>query len=165
MPSRIKPGKLAIFTAFAVSLYVLETFFPKPIPWFRWGFSNAFVLALLIEEGILSAFLVSIGKTLIGCLFTGTLFTPSLLFSFTGGMASLLMMTGLYFSGIFGIIGTSMGGAGAHSLAQVLLSSLLFTGRPSFSYLYPVFLAFSSITGTITGVIAWKITERSERWH
>lgn len=165
MLSHIKPGKIAIFTAFAVSLYVLETFLPRPIPWLRWGFSNAFVLALLIQDGILPAFLVSIGKTFIGCLFTGTLFTPSLIFSLTGGISSLILMKILYFTGIFGIIGISIGGAGAHSCAQVFLSSILFTGRPSFSYLYPVWLAFSSITGTITGILAWKITERSERWH
>jgi len=75
---------LAFFIAFAITIYVVESFIPKPFPFMKLGLANIVVLILLISGNLRYAFLVVIGKTIVGGFFSGLLLSPTTLLSLSG---------------------------------------------------------------------------------
>jgi len=150
-----KIAEIAIFSASAVIIYVLETFIPRPFPWMRFGFGNIIVLVTLYLLGFKCGLLVTAMKSILGGLIAGNLFTPAFLFSISGGITSLMAMALLLtiIPEIFSPLGISVAGAVIHNLAQLLVASFLFIGRIEVMHLFPLFIILSVVTGTITGII------------
>lgn len=146
---------LAFYTAVAVSVFVLETFIPKPLPFMKLGLSNVIVLMLLFAESINASIIVAISKTLIGGFLAGTLFSPTTLLSFTGTFFSLSLMILLLKSPIkFSILGVSIAGAAGHNLGQILIVRFLLIKENSIFYLTPLLILMGIVTGIITGYLA-----------
>ena len=70
---------LAMFIAIAVTLHVLETLLPTPVPWLRLGLANIMTLAALYLYGARAAWTVSLARVGVGALLLGRLFQPGLL--------------------------------------------------------------------------------------
>ncbi|MCD4796102.1 MAG: Gx transporter family protein [Candidatus Cloacimonetes bacterium] len=158
--------RLAFFTAFAVTIYIVESFIPKPFPFMRIGLANILILIILLSDGFKSALIVSFSKTIIGGFFTGTFLGPTTLLSLSGGIFSLIIMFIFIRSKVqFSIIGISILGATAHNFAQISIVRLILIKQNTIFYLTPLLVLMGIVTGIITGFIAKKIMERNEVFY
>ncbi len=73
---------LALFIAIAVSLHILESLLPSPVPWLRLGLANTLALAALYLYDGRAAWTVSLARVGIGALLLGRLFSPGVLARF-----------------------------------------------------------------------------------
>ncbi|MDI6840784.1 MAG: Gx transporter family protein [bacterium] len=147
-------SKLSFLTGIAIGIYAIETIIPKPLPWLRLGLSNAVVLCVIVIFSLKYGLLVSILRTGVGSLLTGTFITPFFLFGLSGGIASTGAMWLFYNIGkrVFSLIGVSIIGALTHNIVQLYVAYLIYIKRPEIFYLLPVFILLSIITGSITGI-------------
>jgi heptaprenyl diphosphate synthase len=145
--------RITLLSGIAVGIYALELLIPKPLPWLRLGLSNSVVLCAVVMFGFKQALLVSVLRTLVGSLMTGTFLTPFFFFGFLGGVTSTCVMWIAYVIGarVFSLIGISILGALAHNTAQLFLAYLVYIKRAEIFYLLPFFILLSLITGVITG--------------
>jgi heptaprenyl diphosphate synthase len=145
---------LGFFTAFAVMVYILETFIPKPLPFLKLGLANIVVLLLLTSGYPWSALLVAICKTLFGGLLSGTFLSPGTLLSLGGSLlafAAMLVANRQFFG--FSIIGVSICGAVAHNFGQLLVARLVVIRQDSIFYLTPIMILIGIATGIMIGYI------------
>jgi len=154
---------LSIFTAATISLFIIESFIPQPVPGIRLGLANIFILLVLLNYEFKEAMIVGILKSIVGSLIIGRLLSPSFLLSISGTVVSITVMTVAvrYIRGI-SLVGISILGAESHIITQLLLTSSLFLGKASFNYLLPPFVLLSLITGSITGMIAYLLYSKIE---
>jgi len=152
--------RLAFFTAFAVSVYVLESFIPKPLPFLRLGLSNIVILILLYYREYKSAFIVAFSKTIIGGFFSGALISPATLLSLSGTTVSLVaMLLVLKMELKFSLIGLSILGAALHNLTQIVVVRLLLIRHDTIFYLTPLLIISGIATGIITGYLAYLLKD------
>ncbi len=152
---------LAMLTAIAVTIYVVESFIPKPFPFLKFGLSNIVILILLISNEYRSAFIVMLSKILIGGFLSGTILSPTTVLSITGSLLSFVMMIIFIQSRIkFSIVGISILGAAAHNLGQIIAVRLILIKESSIFYLTPLLILLGIVTGIVTGYIAKIILEK-----
>lgn len=157
-------GKVALFLALASLAQAAETLLPTPLPWLRLGLGNAFALAALSLWGVRAGVYVSLGKVLVGGLITGKFFMPGFFLALGGSVASIAVMA-LAIRLPLGLVGVSVAGATAHSLAQLLLAEKLILKTPAVWALAPVVGILSVGAGIATGLAgAWlfNVVESSE---
>ena len=153
--------RLAFFTAFAVSVYVLDTLIPKPLPFMRLGLANIVVLLLLLANDLSSAIVVTFAKTIIGGFFSGALISPTTILSLSGGAFAILVMYLAMKSIIpFSIIGISVCGAVIHNITQIVLVRFILIKSTTIFYLTPLLIILGIATGIITGYLTYLIQER-----
>lgn len=144
---------LSLLVSIGLALSVLETSipFPIPIPGARLGLSNIVILVSLIIFGFRDTFIVSILKSIVLMLVTGSI--SSFIYSISGAILSTIVMFIVYkyFSNIFSLIGISILGAVAHNTAQVSVATVIMNNIKIFSYL-PVLLLLSLFTGYFVGI-------------
>ncbi len=144
---------LSLLVSIGLALSVLETSipFPIPIPGARLGLSNIVILVSLIIFGFRDTFIVSILKSIVLMLVTGSI--SSFIYSISGAILSTIVMFIVYkyFSNMFSLIGVSIFGAVAHNTAQVSVATVIMNNIKIFSYL-PVLLLLSLFTGYFVGV-------------
>ncbi len=145
---------LGFFTAFAVMVYILETFIPKPLPFLKLGLANMVVLLLLTSGYPWSALLVAICKTLFGGLLSGTFLSPGTLLSLGGSILAFTVMV-IANRNFFGlsIIGVSICGAVAHNLGQIMVARLVIIRQDSIFYLTPIMILMGIATGLMIGYL------------
>ncbi len=145
----------ALLTAMALALSYLENLFPLalaiPIPGVKLGLANIVTVFALYALGPAQALTVLLARCLLGAMFAGNM--NALLFSLLGGLAAMLMMTGLVRLGKFSVYGVSVGGAAAHNCGQTA-AAVLTLGNAAPLYYLPILLAVSLVTGTLTGLVA-----------
>ena len=159
--SNLRLIHLAFFTAFAITIYVVESFIPKPFPFMKLGLANIVVLLLLVSGNMRYAFIVIIGKTVAGGFFSGLFLSPTTLLSISGSICSLCVMTIAIKSKVhFSIIGISIVGAVAHNLAQIAVVRLILIKENTIFYLTPLLIIMGIVTGIIIGYIAKLFLDR-----
>ncbi len=157
-----KSKKVAVFAlciALAFILSFLETLIPINIgvPGVKIGLANLVVVAALYLLDKKEAFAISMIKILIsGLVFTGAF---SLLYSFTGGILSFLVMLIAIKSEKISILGVSILGATVHNLGQIIVAAVVMETARIVYYL-PVLLISGAIAGIIVGIISKIIVER-----
>ena len=155
---------LAFFTALAISIYVLENLLPRPFPFMKIGLSNVVVLILLIKWNFRSALVVAVTKTFIGGFFSGTVLSPTTLFSFGGSLAALIVMLVFIRTKIaLSVIGISIAGAVAHNITQLLIVRSILIKENSIFYLTPLMILMGIVTGVITGYLAKMFMDRFKK--
>ena len=152
---------LAFFTALAISIYVLENLLPRPFPFMKIGLSNIVVLILLIKWSFRSALVVALTKTFIGGFFSGTVLSPTTLFSFGGSLVALFTMLIFIRTNIsFSVIGISIAGAVTHNITQLFIVRAILIKENSIFYLTPLMILMGIVTGVITGYFAKVFMDR-----
>ncbi len=172
MPWRVKPIRVVdgvvrqgMFVALALSLQLLESMLPMPlpIPGLKLGLANLVSVYLLLAAGWQTALRVAAIRVLLAALFSGTLLGPAFWLSAAGAVASLAGMTLVVrlASETVTILGVSLVGAVLHNLAQLLTASYLMQTTGVFS-LWPWLVLFAVPAGFLTGWSAralWKRTQ------
>lgn len=147
--------RFAFYSALAASIFVLENFIPKPIPFLKLGLANVVILILLSKNEMKMAFSVSLTRVLLGAFFSGTLFSPTFLMSFFGAVISTIsMICIIVYKCNFSLIGISIVGAVLHNLTQLLVVRLVLIQNPGIFYLTPILIFLGLTTGIVTGFVA-----------
>jgi len=153
---------LALLLAIGLILFVFESYLPRPLPWVKPGLSNVVSLIALYWFGFPAAVLVTLLRIFLGALILGTIFNPLFLLSFGGGLAAVLSM-GLTFrigKKYLSPIGVSVVGAFFHTLAQLLLATLILIHRLEFLQFLPLMLFSAVIAGIMVGLLARLVIEK-----
>ena len=158
--------RLSILVACAAVLQVAESLLPHPLPGVRLGLANIITVIAMVYIGPGSAVQLAVLRTLVSSMVLGTFLTPTFVLSFSGGVASALVMVLLYRLSRgagpfrFSLIGISVGGAVSHILTQVALVYLLFIRSSGVLLLWPWLALSAVVTGVITGMIAVQAVRR-----
>lgn len=141
-----KITRLALFTALASVLSILEGMFPLPIPLpgVKLGLANIVSLSMLATMGLSDTLLMTILRCTISSLYAGS--PVSFVLSLSGGVFSVLIMK-LFLTYDFGLIAVSVTGALCHSLAQIAVYALFLRDTAIFSY-FPILC----ISGIFSGI-------------
>jgi heptaprenyl diphosphate synthase len=145
---------LALFTAIALTIFVVEAQIPLPlpIPGIKLGLANCITLMVLVLYGEKEAAVVLLMRILLGSLFTGTL--VSMIYSLSGGILCFLMMAllnrllknrHLWFISLIGAV--------FHNFGQILAAMVVMQSKQVLVYL-PFLLVSGCITGLFTGIAA-----------
>jgi len=153
---------LAMFIALAVSLHILESLLPSPVPWLRLGLANVMTLSALYLYDGRAAWTVSLARVGIGALLLGRLFSPGFWLALTGAIIATSVMIivhrtcGRYLSPV----GVSATGAAGHALGQILAARLLIIQHEAIWQVAPLFLFFTVFSGILTGWLATVLLQR-----
>lgn len=153
---------LGLTTGLALGLHIFEALIPLPtdliIPGFKLGLANIVSLYVIMNFGTKDAVMVSILRTILGSLMSGTFMTVTFFFSFSGGVVSALLMGLLYKYGskFFSMLGISLIGALSHNIAQLVVASFVIRTAGIFGYL-PYMLFFALPTGAFVGFVTAQV--------
>lgn len=142
-----------LFVALAMIFSYVESLLPIPFPFpgMRLGFANIAVISILYTYGERDAFSVNLIRIILMAMIFGNL--HSFLFSISGGLSSLVVMTILRKIPKFSIIGVSLAGGVTHNIVQIILA-IFILGSVSIGYLLPIFMILGIVTGIICGIVA-----------
>jgi heptaprenyl diphosphate synthase len=148
--------RIAWLTALAISIHILESAIPSPLPGFKPGLANVITIAVLIQFGWRTAAWVSFLRVMCGSLLLGTFLSPAFILSLGGAAFS---MTALWFASRlpgegFSAIGYSVLASLAHMTGQFTLAWLLFIPNTAVWRLFPVLLTAALLFGIVSGIIA-----------
>ena len=155
--------RLALLSAVALGLYVLEAQLPNPIPvaGVKLGLSNIVSIYTLFAYGPWAALGVLLTRVLLGSLFAGQLI--SLAYSLAGGLLSLAAM--LVLRQVLTLrqiwVASVLGGI-FHNIGQILIAMLL-TATPRLIYYLPVLIAAGMLAGLFTGLCAQFLLQHMKK--
>lgn len=143
-----------IFFAFLSSfIAAVENMFPRPVPYFRIGFSFIIVLMVIDVFKFRELILLILIKNISVAIVFAYIFTPPFYLGLCGGITSIIIMKLMsYLKNTFSIFGISLAGSLISNLSQAFLSKYLFS-LPDISFLIVPVFVLSLITGSIVGVI------------
>lgn len=146
----------AMFVCLALVLSYVEVLIPFSvgIPGVKLGLANLVIIIALYEMNFRYAFAINAVRIVIAGLLFGGIF--GMIYSAAGGLLSIITMWALKKTGLFSIIGVSMAGGLAHNLGQLLVAAFLVSNLKMFIY-FPV-LMFSGIgSGILIGIVSYII--------
>lgn len=156
---------LSLLVSIGLALSLLESSIPLPIPipGARLGLANIVVLVSLVVFGFKDAFVVTVLKSIVLMLITGSV--SGFMYSISGAILSVVVMFVIHenFSNVFSLIGVSILGAVAHNIGQVAVAALVLNNIKMFSYL-PVLLLLALFTGYFVGISS-KYISRNLKKH
>jgi len=157
-----KDHLVAGFAALAISIHILESIIPSPVPGIKPGLANLITLYVLLRHGWAMAASVSLLRVIGASLLLGTFLSPTFVMSLAGALASLLILAITYRlpGRPLGAMGLAILAAQAHLLAQFMTAWALFIPHPSLFTLLPVLLTAALISGTLGGILLLKIMQR-----
>ena len=123
---------LALIAGYAENLVPVAV----AIPGIKLGAANSVILILLYMVGVKEAFLVNISRALLSGFLFGSM--SSILYSLSGAVLSLVVMTLLKKTDRFSISGVSMAGGVFHNIGQLTMAALVLETTAVWYYL-PVF--------------------------
>ena len=143
---------LALLTAIALTIFMVEAQIPIPIPGVKLGLANIVTLFALYLLGPWDALIILLLRCSLGCILTGQ--PSTFLYSITGGILSLLVMLLLKnMTTEHQIFAVSVFGGIAHNIGQILAAALI-THTPGLVYYLPVLLIAGVLAGIFTGFTA-----------
>lgn len=145
-------AKTALLAALSIIFGYIEHLLPLPIPVYgaKIGISNIVILtSLYLLPGALSWGILLIKVFVSSLLFNGF---SAFLYSFSGGVLSLIVMQVLKKSGKFGMIGISVAGAVSHNIGQLICARLILSSLSIWAYL-PMLIFIGIISGIVIGLI------------
>lgn len=155
---------LAILTAIALTIFVVEAQFPLPVPvpGMKLGLSNIVTLFALSVFGWKEALAILLVRVFLGNLITGQMM--SLFYSLAGGLLSFACMAlilrilkkdQLWVAGVIGGI--------THNIGQTAVAVFV-TRTPALLAYLPVLILCGILTGALTGLVAQLLIQKLRRF-
>ncbi len=156
---------IALLAALAITIHILESAFPSPLPGIKPGLSNVITLFAFLVYGWKTALQVSLLRVVIGSLLLGTFLSPGFLLSLSGAIFSLcslmLMQWLFYVLKLYhyqpGAIGYAIVASIAHMSGQFLVAWYFFIPHPGLFKLLPLFITFAVLLGIVSGIITQSL--------
>ena len=148
---------MALLTALALIIFVLESYIPVPIPipGVKLGLANIVTLYALWTLRPCEAFSILVIRIVLGSMFAGQLM--SLLYSLGGGLLCfVLTLAARRILSERQIWISSVLGAMAHNVGQILVA-IAVTATPVVAVYLPLLLISAIITGCFTGFAAQQL--------
>jgi heptaprenyl diphosphate synthase len=148
--------RIAWLAALAITIHIAESALPSPLPGVKPGLANVITVITLLTFGWRAAVWVSLLRVLAGSLLIGSFLTPTFILSFSGAVASLVVLgLAMRLPGRgFGPIGHSLLAAQAHMAGQFMVVYWLFIPNAALLNLLPPFMTAALLFGVISGTIA-----------
>lgn len=149
----------AMFAALALIFSYVEMLIPLPVPvpGIKLGLANLVIIIALYRMGFRYAFTINMVRIVVaGLLFSGVF---GMIYSLAGGILSIVVMYLLYRTDKFSIVGVSMAGGVCHNLGQLLTACVLLENTGILSY-FSVLLFSGLISGILIGILAYIIEKR-----
>jgi len=149
----------AILVTLAMIFSYIEALFPLPvpIPGVKLGLANLVIIIAIYRLGFKYAFTINCVRIFVaGLLFTGLF---GMMYSFAGGILSIIVMYLLYRTGWFSMVGISMAGGVAHNLGQLITACIIMSNIRLMSY-FAVLLFSGMISGILIGIVAHIIYQK-----
>jgi heptaprenyl diphosphate synthase len=152
---------LGLFLSVSLVISYIEAILPPfiGIPGVKPGFSNIVTLITLKLFGKREAFLVLTARILLSGLLFGNGF--SFVFSLSGGLLAMAVMSAAVSFKSLSLIGVSMLGGVFHNLGQLVMAAVLIK-QLKIAYYGPVLLVSGLIAGALTGCTAALLIPRLE---
>lgn len=159
---KTKAAYFGVFTALALIFSYVETLIPihLGIPGVKLGLANLIIVITLYKMGTKEAYILSIVRVVLAGFIFGNMF--SILYSLSGGLLSLSVMTLLKKTDKFSVLGVSMAGGVFHNVGQLLMAAIVLESL-SITYYLPVLLISGVLTGFLIGFIANEMLKRLVR--
>ena len=154
-----KIAVLAIFITLSLITFISESQFPPLfVPGARMGLANIFSFTALIMFSPVEAFIVVAVRTGLGAIYAGNV--SALLYSFTGGVASMAISSVLMYTVYprVSVMAVSVLGAVAHNVTQNIVFVLL-TDTSTLT-LIPYFILAGILSGAIVGAVVLLIFKK-----
>lgn len=151
--------QLALLAGMAIAVHAVENHIPVPLslPGAKLGLANAVALATLRCFSLRDAITVNVVRTFLGSLIGGTFLTFAFFLSFSGAVASTLVMWAAMRLRLgLGMAGVSVCGAVTHNLAQ-LATAVLIVREPYLLVYLPYLVLYAVPTGVFNGFVADKL--------
>lgn len=158
-----KTAYLGLFTSLAIIFSYVEFLIPFNfgIPGIKLGLANGVIIIALYLFGYKEAYLISVLRVILSSLLFGNVF--GFLYSITGALLSLMIMSLLKKINKFSIVGISMTGGVVHNAGQLIVAVIIVHQINVFYYGY--ILALSGlIMGLLIGLISSLIYKRVETY-
>lgn len=153
--NKLSPIKLAFFTAFAITIFILETLIPKPLPFLKLGLANVVVLLILWNRHYMAALVIILSKSIIGGAFTATLISPMTVISIGASLTAFAaMFLAVRSKSGLSIIGVSVLGAVIHNITQLVIVNYILLNTDAAWKLLPILVILGVVTGVLTGYLA-----------
>lgn len=154
---------LAIFTAIAVVVNILEMYIPIiPGTAFKIGFANIITLIVVFVYSPKEAIIVGLMRIFVAGLLGPSGFGPTFMLSLTGGVFSILTIVIFRMLDKFSLVGVSVMGSIMHVFGQILAARFIFAEVVTFYA--PIMLFLSIPAGIFTGILANKFLAISKEW-
>ena len=155
---------LALLSAIALTIFMLEAQIPSPvpIPGVKLGLANIVTVFTVFVLGPKEGAAVLAVRVFLGAVFAGNFST--ILYSAAGGALAILVTIGLrkiltkhqlWVAGALGAV--------AHSIGQMAMAVLV-TATPGLLLYLPVMIGVSILTGCFTGLCAQFLVNRGKLW-
>lgn len=160
--------RIAWLAALAISIHIMESALPSPLPGIKPGLANVVTLVVLCRYGWVSAAWVSGLRVLAGSLLLGTFLSPTFVLSLSGAFCALLALAPAAWlarvapSWAPGPIGLSVLAAWAHMASQFWVAYALFIPHEGLFHLLPILLTVSLVFGVASGAVADVVIKRLE---
>lgn len=151
---------LGLFCALAMILSFVETLFPpitSAFPGIKMGLPNIAIMFILYRIGWKEAAAVSIIRVVLVSLLFGNV--QSMLFSLSGAILSIAVMTLLKSFTSFSHTSVSVVGGVFHNIGQILVAWLM-TDTAQIVYYLPVLVISGTAAGIIVGLVAGMLERR-----
>lgn len=159
---KTKVAYFGIFTTVALIFSYIESLIPVPIgiPGIKLGLANLVIVVALYKMSVREAGLLSVLRIVLSGFMFANMF--SILYSLSGGLLSLLMMSMLKRTNKFSVIGISISGGVFHNIGQLIMASLVLESF-SLTYYLPVLLISGLVTGFIIGIVSNEMLKRMKK--
>ena len=147
---------LALIASYVESLIPV----PIPVPGIKLGVANSVVLILLYYTNAKTAWGISVARVVLSGFLFGSL--SSILYSLSGAILSLLIMTLIKKRDCFTMTGVSVAGGVSHNIGQLIMAFLVLESGALWYYL-PVLLVSGCVTGYLIGILGKEIFKRMPR--
>ena len=147
---------LALIASYVESLIPV----PIPVPGIKLGVANSVVLILLYYSNAKTAWGISVARVVLSGFLFGSL--SSILYSLSGAILSLLVMTLIKKRDCFTMTGVSVAGGVSHNIGQLIMAFLVLESGALWYYL-PVLLVSGCVTGGLIGILGKEIFKRMPR--
>lgn len=156
---KVKAAYFGVFISLALIFSYVETLIPihLGIPGVKLGLANLVIVITLYKMGTKEAYILSVVRVMLAGFIFGNMF--SILYSMSGGLLSLSVMTLLKKTDKFSVMGVSMAGGVFHNIGQLLMAAIVLESL-SITYYMPVLLISGVLTGFLIGFIANEMLER-----
>lgn len=151
--------RVARLAALAITLHLIESVLPSPLPGVKPGIANIVTLYVLYRFDFATAAWVSLLRVVAGSLLLGNFLSPTFALSLAGALSSLLVLRAAMPlpRPWFGPVSLSVLAAFAHIAGQLLVVRLWLIPHAGVAYLIPIFAAAALFFGTINGLIAARL--------
>ncbi len=154
--------EIAALTALASALSLAERLLPGPLPWIKPGLANIVTLAIALRGEYRAVFFVTVFRSFAAALAWGGLFSPTHIFSLSGGIAAagVTILLCRLVPSLVSLVGISVAAAVAHGAGQLAAGRLLFLSRDAVLAVLPFVLLAAVGTGILVAVVTKKVMER-----